>query len=81
MSQSTISSLDGGSFDRNHADGNIQQPTTSEVANTETMMAYNEDLDPPPPHDIYRMCLQRQTCRLNHNMIRLNINVHGTGLK
>ena len=31
---------------------NIQQPTTSEVANTETSMAYNEDLDPPPPQDI-----------------------------
>ena len=31
---------------------NIQQPTTSEVVNTETVMAYNEDLDPPPPHDI-----------------------------
>ena len=34
FSQSTISSLDSGSFDRNQADGNIQQPTTSEVANT-----------------------------------------------
>ena len=28
LSQSTISSLDSGSFDRNQADGNIQQPTT-----------------------------------------------------
>ena len=52
LSQSTISSLDSGSFDRNRADGNIQQPTTSEVANTETVMAYNQDLDPPPPYDI-----------------------------
>ena len=52
MSQSTVSSLDSGSFDRNRADGNIQQPTTSEAANTETVMAYNEDIDPPPPHDI-----------------------------
>ena len=52
LSQSTISSLDSGSFDRKRADGNIQQPTTLEVANTETVMAYNEDLDPPPPHDI-----------------------------
>ena len=52
FSQSTISSLDSGSFDRNQADGNIQQPTTSEVANTETVMGYNEDIDPPPPHDI-----------------------------
>ena len=31
---------------------NIQQPTTSEVADTEIVMAYNEDLDPPPPQDI-----------------------------
>ena len=31
---------------------NNQQPTTSEVANTETVMGYNEDIDPPPPHDI-----------------------------
>ena len=51
LSQSTISSLDSGSFDRNRDDGNIQQPTTSEVANTETVMGYNEDIDPPPPHD------------------------------
>ena len=34
LSQSTISSLDSGSFDRNRADRNIQQPNTSEVANT-----------------------------------------------
>ena len=52
LSQSTISSLDSGSFDRNRSDGNIQQTTTSEVANTETVMAYNEDLDPPSPQDI-----------------------------
>ena len=52
LSQSTISSLDSGSFDRNLADGNIQQPTTSELANTETVMAYNEDIDPPLPQDI-----------------------------
>ena len=52
LSQSIISSLDSGSFDRNRADGNIKQPTTSEVANTEIVMAYNEDIDPPPPHDI-----------------------------
>ena len=52
FSQSTISSLDSGSFDINRADGNIQQPTTSEVANTDTVMYYNEDIDPPPPHDI-----------------------------
>ena len=52
FSQSTISSLDSGSFDRNRAYGNIQQPTASEVANKETVMDYNEYLDPPPPHDI-----------------------------
>ena len=52
FSQSTISSLDSGSFDRTRADRNIQQPTTSEVFNIETVMAYNEDLDPPPPHNI-----------------------------
>ena len=49
FSQSTISSLDSGSFDRNRADGNIQQPTKSEVANTETVMAGNEYIDTPPP--------------------------------
>ena len=47
LSQSTISSLDSGSFGRNQADVNIEQPTTSEVANTEEVMAYNEDIDPP----------------------------------
>ena len=52
MSQSTTSSIYSGSFDRNWAYGNIQQPTTLEVANTETVMAYNEDLDTPTPHDI-----------------------------
>ena len=52
LSQSTVSSLDSGSFDRNRDDRNMQQQTKSEVANTETVMAYNEDLDPPPKHDI-----------------------------
>ena len=52
FSQSTISSLDSGSFDRNRADGNNQQPTTLEVSNTETMMAGNEDIDTPTPQDI-----------------------------
>ena len=52
LSQSTISSLDSGSSDRNRSDGNIQQPTTSEVATTETVMGYNEDIDTPPPHDL-----------------------------
>ena len=31
---------------------NIQQPTKSEVADTDTVMDYDEDLDPPPPQDI-----------------------------
>ena len=52
FSQSTISSLDRGSFDINRADGNNQQPTTSEVSNTEIVMASNEDIDTPPPQDI-----------------------------
>ena len=41
FSQSTISSHDSGSFDRNRAEGHNQQPTTSEVAITETLMAGN----------------------------------------
>ena len=52
LSQSTISSLDSGSFDRNRSDRNIQQPTASEVANIDTAMAGNEDMDTPPPQDI-----------------------------
>ena len=31
---------------------NIQQTTTSEVDNTDTVVAYNEDIDPPLPQDI-----------------------------
>ena len=31
---------------------NIQQQNTSEVADTYTLMAYNEGLYPPPPQDI-----------------------------
>ena len=49
LSQSTISSLDSGSFGRNRSDINIQLPTTLEVANTETVMDDNEVLDLPPP--------------------------------
>ena len=52
FSQSTIPSLDSGSFDRSQTGRNIQQPTTSEVANTDTVMGYNENIDPPPPQDI-----------------------------
>ena len=31
---------------------NIRQPNILEVADIETVMAYNEDLDLPPPQDI-----------------------------
>ena len=50
--QYTISSLESGSFGGNRAGVNIQQPTTSEVANADKVMADNEELDPPPPQDI-----------------------------
>ena len=52
LSQSTISSLYSASFGINRSEVNIQQPITLEVANTETVMDYNEDLDLPPPQDI-----------------------------
>ena len=39
-------------FVRNIDNVNIQQPITSEVANTETVMAGNEDIDTPPPQDL-----------------------------
>ena len=51
-SQSTTSSLDSGSFGRNRADMNIQQPTTSEVSDTYTVMDYNENIYPPSPQHI-----------------------------
>ena len=41
LSQSTISSLSSVSFDRNRSDVNIQQQTTSVVADTETTMDDN----------------------------------------
>ena len=44
--------IDEGSFDRNRLDGNIQQPNTSELANIDTVMAGNEDIDTPSPQDI-----------------------------
>ena len=50
--KSTISSLGSGSFGRNQSDVNIQQQTASEVADTETVMADNEELYPSPPQDI-----------------------------
>ena len=52
LSQSTISSLGSGSFGRNRSDVNIQHQTTTEVSDTETAMADNEELDPPSPRDI-----------------------------
>ena len=44
--------MSNGSFSRKISDVNIQQQNTSEVANIETAMTYNENLDPPPPHNI-----------------------------
>ena len=55
LSQSTISSLGSGSFGRNRYDVNIQQQNTPEVADTETVVDDNEELDPPPPQDIYNV--------------------------
>ena len=52
LSQFTISSLDSGSFGRNRVDMNIQQPTTLGVSDTETVMAYDEDIYPLPTQDI-----------------------------
>ena len=52
LSKCTISSLDSGSLGRNQADVNIKQQTALEVANTDKLVADNEELDPPPPQDI-----------------------------
>ena len=51
LSQSTISSLDSGSFGRNRDEVNIQQQTTLEVANIKTLMSDNGELDPRPLQD------------------------------
>ena len=50
--QSIISPLGSVTIGRHRADVNIQQQTTLEVADTETVMADHEELDPPPPQDI-----------------------------
>ena len=42
LSQSTIASLGSGSFGRNKYDVNLQQRSTLDVANTETVMADTE---------------------------------------
>ena len=55
LSKSTILSLGSGAFGGNRYDVNIKQRTTSEVADIETVMADNEELDPPPPWDISNM--------------------------
>ena len=52
LSQSTILSLDSGSFGRHRSDVKIQQQNKSEVSNTETAIADNEELDIPPPQNI-----------------------------
>ena len=49
LSQSTILSLGSGSFGRNISEVNVQQKTTSEAANTETVMDNDEEVFPPPP--------------------------------
>ena len=70
LSKSNISSLDSGSFGRNQAGVNIQKLNTSEVAYIDTVMAYNEDLYLPLPHDIYNV-FSGQTCCLIHHLIDL----------
>ena len=52
LSQSNILSPGGGSFGRNRADMNIQQRTTSKVANTEIVMEDNKELDTLRSQDI-----------------------------
>ena len=47
--------MDSVSFVGKKSDVNIQQQSTSEVANIETVMADNEELDTPPPQDILRL--------------------------
>ena len=64
MFQSTISSLGSGSFGKNRSDVNIQQQTTSELADTHTMMADNEELDPPSPQEISNVFAA--ACLLSH---------------
>ena len=49
LSQLTISSLGSGSIGRNRADVNIKQRTTSEVADIDTVMDDNKELDTTPP--------------------------------
>ena len=49
LSQLTISSLGSVLFGRNWADVNIQQQTTSEVSDTQTVVADNGEIDPTPP--------------------------------
>ena len=46
---------------------NIQQQTTSEVANTETVIANNDELDPPPKQDIYNVfaLVDLSSCSVN----------------
>ena len=50
--QSIILSLCSGSFGKNISDLNIQQQTTSKLADTETTVADNEELDPQSPQDL-----------------------------
>ena len=81
LSQSTILSLDSLSFDRNRAGVNIQQQTTSEVADTEKVMDGNEELDPPPPQDISNVfaaadlssCSSSDSAKYKHAWIKAKV--------
>ena len=81
LSQSTIVLLDSVSFGRKLADLNIQQLTTSEVANIDTVMAYNEDLDPPLPQDISNVFAVADLLPHSSSDSDKYINVHGLSQK
>ena len=54
---------------------NIQQQTTSEVSNTETVIAYNEELDPQIPQDKSN-AFSSADLSSQSSSVELNINVH-----
>ena len=80
LSQSTISSQGSRSFGRNIYDVNIQQRTPLEVSNTETVMADNEELDPPPPQDIYNVFVAADLSSCSSSYSN-KYNVHGSRRK
>ena len=81
LSRSTLSSLDSGSFGRNRDDVNIQQQNISEVADTETLIADNEELDPPQPKDIsnvfaaeeFSYCSSSDPAKYKHAWIKAKV--------